>query len=221
MDKRFAIFDMDGTLIDSMDYWCDLGREYLYKYGITEGIADILEEVGTKTMSQGSRLFKENFPNLPEIPDIISELNSMIEGHYRHDVKLKCGVAEYLKKLKSSGVRMCLASATDKWLVKICMERLGVSQYFEFMLSCEDVGAGKEEPDIYLEAARRFDCEPGEAAVFEDVIYAANTAKEAGFYTVAVYDKNATCQWDRLVSTADEVIEDWAKALGDIAVNDL
>lgn len=56
MNKKFAIFDMDGTLINSMDYWCNLGREYLYKYGITENIEDILEEVGTKTMSQGSKL---------------------------------------------------------------------------------------------------------------------------------------------------------------------
>lgn len=213
MNKKFAIFDMDGTLIDSMDYWCDLGREYLYKYGITEGIEDILEQVGTKTMSQGSKLFKEAFPELPEVPDIIAELRAMIAGHYEKDVLPKPGVIDYLDTLKECGVKMCLASATDVPLVYLVMNRLGFSKYFEFMLSCEEVGKGKDEPDIYLEAARRLGCKPEEAAVYEDVYYSANTAKNAGFYTVAVFDRNAVSDYDKMTTFADEAIEDWTRAV--------
>ena len=212
MNKKFAIFDMDGTLINSMDYWCNLGREYLYKYGITENIEDILEEVGTKTMSQGSKLFADNFDGLPSIPDMIAELRAMIASHYENDVVAKSGVIDYLETLKSKGVKMCLASATDVPLVIMVMNRLGISKYFEFMLSCEEVGKGKDEPDIYMEAARRLGCKPEEAAVYEDVFYSANTAKNAGFYTIAVADKNATKEWEALTSIADEVIENWSEA---------
>lgn len=209
MDKKFAIFDMDGTLINSMDYWCNLGREYLYKYGITENIEDILEQVGTKTMSQGSKLFSDNFDGLPSVPEIIAELRAMIYDHYKNDVVTKPGVIEYLEILRSNGVSMCLASATDVNLVTMVMDRLNLSHFFDFMLSCEEIGKGKDEPDIYFEAAKRFGCKPGDAAVYEDVFYSANTAKKAGFYTVAVADINATNEWDNLKSIADEVIEDW------------
>lgn len=213
MNKKFAIFDMDGTLINSMDYWCNLGREYLYKYGITENIEDILEEVGTKTMSQGSKLFADNFDGLPGVPEIISELRTMIADHYKKDVVTKPGVIEYLEALHNQGVRMCLASATDVNLVVLVMKRLGIDKYFEFMLSCEEIGKGKDEPDIYLEAARRLGCKPEEAAVYEDVFYSANTAKKAGFYTIAVADVNATKEWDSLTAIADEIIIDWKKSL--------
>ncbi len=216
MNKKFAIFDMDGTLINSMDYWCNLGREYLYKYGITENIEDILEEVGTKTMSQGSKLFADNFDGLPGVPEIISELRTMIADHYKKDVVTKPGVIEYLEALHNQGVRMCLASATDVNLVVLVMKRLGIDKYFEFMLSCEEIGKGKDEPDIYLEAARRLGCKPEEAAVYEDVFYSANTAKKAGFYTIAVADVNATKEWDSLTAIADEIIIDWKKSLDSI-----
>lgn len=216
MNKKFAIFDMDGTLINSMDYWCNLGREYLYKYGITENIEDILEEVGTKTMSQGSKLFADNFDGLPDVPEIISELRTMIADHYKKDVVTKPGVIEYLEALHNQGVRMCLASATDVNLVVLVMKRLGIDKYFEFMLSCEEIGKGKDEPDIYLEAARRLGCKPEEAAVYEDVFYSANTAKKAGFYTIAVADVNATKEWDSLTAIADEIIIDWKKSLDSI-----
>ncbi len=216
MNKKFAIFDMDGTLINSMDYWCNLGREYLYKYGITENIEDILEEVGTKTMSQGSKLFADNFDGLPSVPEIISELRTMIADHYKKDVVTKPGVIEYLEALHNQGVRMCLASATDVNLVVLVMKRLGIDKYFEFMLSCEEIGKGKDKPDIYLEAARRLGCKPEEAAVYEDVFYSANTAKKAGFYTIAVADVNATKEWDSLTAIADEIIIDWKKSLDSI-----
>lgn len=216
MNKKFAIFDMDGTLINSMDYWCNLGREYLYKYGITENIEDILEEVGTKTMSQGSKLFADNFDGLPGVPEIIFELRTMIADHYKKDVVTKPGVIEYLEALHNQGVRMCLASATDVNLVVLVMKRLGIDKYFEFMLSCEEIGKGKDEPDIYLEAVRRLGCKPEEAAVYEDVFYSANTAKKAGFYTIAVADVNATKEWDSLTAIADEIIIDWKKSLDSI-----
>ena len=90
------------------------------------------------------------------------------------------------------------------------MERLDLARYFTFMLSCVDVGAGKRQPDVYLEAARRLGSSPAETAVFEDAIYAVRTAHDAGFHVVAVKDgpQNAAC-WDEMAALAHETVEHW------------
>ena len=130
----------------------------------------------------------------------------MMEMHYRKDVPLKDGVAEYLKSLAERGVRMCVASATAEPLMQACLKRLGVLECFDFLLSCETVGAGKNRPDVYFAAAQRLGCRPEEAAVYEDALYAAKTAKQAGFYVVGIYDETAGRHWQELSQLADETI---------------
>ena len=86
---------------------------------------------------------------------------------------------------------MCVASATDRHLVSDCLKRLGILPYFEFLISCEEVGRGKDSPRVYEEAARRFGAQPGKIAVYEDALFAARTARQAGFYVVGVYDRGS------------------------------
>ena len=107
---------------------------------------------------------------------------------------------------------MCVASATAEELMDACLSRLGVAQYFSFLLSCETVGVGKNQPDVYWEAAKRLGAEPAEIAVYEDALYAAETAKSAGFYTVTVWDDSNQPHWETLTVLADEVILDWRTA---------
>jgi beta-phosphoglucomutase-like phosphatase (HAD superfamily) len=107
---------------------------------------------------------------------------------------------------------MCVASATAEELMDACLTRLGITPYFSFLLSCETVGKGKNRPDVYLEAAKRLGAQPAEIAVYEDALYAANTAKQAGFYTVAVRDDSNQTHWETLTALADEVILDWHTA---------
>ena len=109
-----------------------------------------------------------------------------VEEHYRSDVPLKPGVKAYLERLRGRGCRLCVATATAEPLARQCLSRLGVDGFFDFILSCETLGVSKDRPDVFLEAARRLGATPGETAVFEDALYAARTAREAGFYTVAV-----------------------------------
>ena len=108
---------------------------------------------------------------------------------------------------------MSVATATAEPLARACLERLGVAHYFDFILSCETVGKGKTQPDVYLEAARRMGSAPEDTAVFEDALYAAQTAKEAGFYTVGVPEAAYGQDWPALAALADETILDWRKAL--------
>ena len=203
MDHKFAIFDMDGTLIDSMIFWKNLAAEYLTSKGIREIPADILERIKPMTMSESAALFRAEF-GLSGDPE--AEMNAMMEAHYCHDIPLKPGVREYLKKLLDQGVGMCVASATAEHLMEACLTRLGVRDYFEFLLSCETVGAGKSSPQVYHASAKRLKAAPQEIAVYEDALYAIQTAKAAGYYVVGVYDNSAADSWQAIAKTADEII---------------
>ena len=210
MDKKYTIFDMDGTLIDSMVFWKNLATEYLTSKGILQIPADILEQIKPMTMSESAALFRREFGLTG---DVEAQMNEMMEDHYRNDIPLKPGVWEYLENLHRQGVRMCVASATAEHLMESCLTRLGVRQYFEFLLSCETVGAGKRSPLVYQESARRLGTVPGEIAVYEDALYAVQTAKAAGFHVVGVYDDSAADSWQAIEQESDEVILNWEEAV--------
>ena len=210
MDKKFSIFDMDGTLIDSMGFWKNLASEYLRSKGIDQIPEDILEKIKPMTMSESAALFRREFGLTG---DVEAQMNEMMEDHYRNDIPLKPGAWEYLENLHRQGVRMCVASATAEHLMESCLTRLGVRQYFEFLLSCETVGAGKRSPLVYQESARRLGTVPGEIAVYEDALYAVQTAKAAGFHVVGVYDDSAADSWQAIEQESDEVILNWEEAV--------
>lgn len=210
MDKPFAIFDMDGTLIDSMGFWKNLAGEYLHSQGIKQVPEDIMERIKPMTMSESAALFQREF-GLTGNPE--AEMNAMMNAHYRNDIPLKSGVRNYLQCLHDKGVRMCVASATAEHLMESCLVRLGVREYFEFLLSCETVGAGKHSPLVYHESAKRFHAQPTEIAVYEDALYAVQTAKNAGYYVVAVYDSSTADHWNTIREIADESILNWEEAI--------
>ena len=111
---------------------------------------------------------------------------------------------------------MCVATATPEPLARACLKRLGVLEDLEFLLSCDAVGAGKDRPDVFLEAARRLGSAPAETAVFEDAMFALRTAKDAGFYTVGVWDASGEGHWSELTALADETVRDWRAAAEEI-----
>mgnify|MGYP003291478695 FL=1 len=210
MDKNFAIFDMDGTLIDSMVFWKNLATEYLSSKGVRQIPEDIPERIKPMTMSESAALFQQEF-GLSGDPE--AEMNAMMDAHYRNDIPLKPGVREYLQMLRSRGVRMCVASATAEHLMEACLKRLGVRDCFAFLLSCETVGAGKRSPLVYQESAKRLHAAPEDVAVYEDALYALQTAKAAGYYVVGVYDDSAAKNWQTIEGIADEVILNWEETV--------
>lgn len=206
MDKQFAVFDMDGTLIDSMTFWKNLASEYLSSKGVKQIQEGILEQIKPMTMSESAALFVREF-GLSGNPE--AEMNAMMDAHYQNDIPLKPGVREYLQTLRRRGVRMCVASATAEPLMEACLKRLGIREYFEFLLSCETVGAGKRSPLVYRESAKRLGAAPAEVAVYEDALYAVQTAKAAGYYVVGVYDDSTAKNWQTIEGIADETILNW------------
>ena len=209
MDKPFAIFDMDGTLVDSMVYWKHLATEFLESKGVQDISPNILERIKPMTMTESAALFIQEYGLSGTPESVAAEMNTMMDEHYRRDISLKSGVQVYLEALHCRGTVMCVASATAEELMDACLTRLGVAHYFSFLLSCETVGTGKNRPDVYWEAAKRLGTRPEEIAVYEDALYAAKTAKAAGFYTVAVRDDSNQAHWETLTALADENISDW------------
>lgn len=212
MKKNFAIFDMDGTLADSVEFWKDVGREYLLQRGLTEDLQEVLGNTRGMRMSESAAFFIEKFSLADTQAEVEAAMNAIMDGHYRNDISLKPGVREYLQKLAAQGVRMCVASTSDEKLIALCLSRLQVAEYFEFILSCETVGAGKKRPDVFLEAARRLGAAPSEIAVYEDMYDALETAACAGFYTIGVYEEAMKNDWERIQKLADEVVWGWSRA---------
>lgn len=212
MDKRFCIFDMDGTLVDSMPIWKSLSKDYLEARGHHPTQAQ-LDAMGPMTMLEGAAFLMDTFGVEGPPERIIEEMHAVMEAHYRTDIPLKPGVGAYLERLREEGAKLCVATATAEPLARACLKRLEVAGYFDFILSCETVGAGKTKPDVYLEAARRLGARPADTAVFEDALYAAQTAREAGFYVVGIPEAAYQDDWPALEELADETILDWRKAL--------
>lgn len=209
MDKKFAIFDMDGTLVDSMGYWRDLASEFLHSKGVGHIPGDVLERIKPMTMTESAAFFIQRFSLTGTPESVAAEINAKMEEHYRNDILLKAGAEAYLAGLYRKGVQLCVASATAERLIEACLRRLDGLKYFSFVLSCESVGAGKTKPDVYLKAAERLKAAPAEISVYEDALYAVKTAKRAGFYVVGVYDESAAANWEEIKQLSHEALECW------------
>ena len=207
-DKKYCIMDMDGTLIDSMPYWNTLSPDYLVERGITKSTEGLVEILRTMTMPQACVYLKKEY-DLPETSEeILRQLNQVMRRHYAEDIPLKKNVREHLDMLQEEGAKLCVVTATALPLVHLCLQRLGVEDYFAFIMSCEEVGCGKDRPDAFLEAARRLGAQPRDIYVYEDSYTALQTARDAGFKTVGVYDPYSGA-WEQCVSVSDETIKDW------------
>ena len=184
---KYKIFDLDGTLLDSMGAWRDLGKDYLLQKGINP--PDNLNEIiAAMSMLESAAYFQEAFKIELSAEEIIKEVKMLIEYKYRHEFKLKPYVKEYLEKLENENTVMCIATATPLKLAKAALERNDIIKYFSFIISCDEVGVGKNNPDIFILAANKLNAKPSEIAVYEDADFALITAKEEGFYTIGVYD---------------------------------
>ena len=202
-----AIFDLDGTLLDSMFIWDTIGEDYLRSLG-KEPHEDLKETFMTLTLEEAAEYYREHYGVTLSVKEIVDGVNAMVEGIYRTKVTLKPGVAEYLSWLKENGVRMCIATVTDRYLVEETLERLGVRHYFSEIFTCAEVGFGKDKPIIYQKAQEHLGTAQDDTFVFEDVLFALNTAKADGYPTVGVYDKHENTQ-DKIKILANYYVRDF------------
>ena len=202
-----AIFDLDGTLLDSMFIWDTIGEVYLRSLDI-EPRENLAEAFKTFTLEESAEYYRTHYGVTLSVAEIVDGVNRMIEDLYKSTVPLKKGVAEFLAGLSKAGVRMCIATVTDKYLVEAALNRLQVRQYFGEIFTTADIGCGKNDPAIYRTALAYLGTDKRETLVFEDALHALMTAKNDGFSVAAVYDKHEEDQ-EKLKELADIYIEDF------------
>ncbi len=182
-----AIFDVDGTLLDSMSIWDTIGADYLRSIGYIprENLNEIFKNM---SLLQAAEYYRNEYGVTLRVEEIMSGVNAMLEQFYQYEAPLKPGAAELLARLRQNRVKLCIATATDRYLVEAALSRLGVLSCFFGMFTCSEVGHGKDEPYIFETALAFLGTKKDETVVFDDALYAVRTAKAAGFPAVAVYD---------------------------------
>lgn len=209
MTIRGAIFDVDGTLLDSMSIWETIGADYLRAIGYAPR-PDLREALRDLSLRQAARYYRRVYGVTQSEEEILAGVNAMLARFYRLEAPLKPGAAALLARLRAAGVRLCIVTATDRPLVEAALARCGVLDCFGAIFTCGEVGCGKDEPEIYEAALRHLGTARAETWVFDDALYALRTAKAAGFPTAAVYDSHAPCPAE-IRALADLYLQDLAQ----------
>lgn len=207
-----AIFDVDGTLLDSMGIWKDVGVRYLNSIGV-EAEPDLGTILFTMSIQEGAEYIKEHYHLSQETDEIEQSVLDIISDYYKETAPLKSGAVELLEKLRNSNISMTIASSNNKKEIEMAFERLGIAKYFDRIFTCEEAGAGKTKPDIYLQAAEYLGSRPEETLIFEDVIHAVRTAKKAGFQVVGIYDEASKDDQEEIQREADCYCRDWRELM--------
>lgn len=182
-----AIFDVDGTLLDSMGIWDTIGEDYLRSLGY-EPREKLNERFRTMSIQEAAEYYISEYGVPLPVEEICRQVNARIERFYREEAVLKPGVPAFVKRLHDAGVKLAIATATDDFLVEAALRRCGVMEYFSGLITCTHVNRGKDRPDVYRAAMARIGTSREDTLVFEDSLKALRTARDDGFYTVGVFD---------------------------------
>lgn len=182
-----VIFDLDGVMFDSMGMWNDLGAHYLLSKGLTPE-PDLSEVLFPMTMEEGAEYIRARY-NIPkDASAIMKEIEGFIEHFYFYEVPAKGPVDKLLSFFQDWKIPMIAATSCPRAHAEHALKRLGLFDYLKELLTTTEVGSSKHSPEIYCFAAEKLHTKPEETLVFEDSLYALDTAKSVGFLTVGIYD---------------------------------
>lgn len=210
MASRFkgAIFDMDGTILDSMGHWRSLNVEFLNKRGLPVPEEIQGQELLTRS-SEAARLFLEKYDLGMTIDEIIREFEDDMGPKYDAVIEPKPGAAACLRALQESGLKLCVATVTPQRVAEKALQRHDLLELMEFVVCATDTGLKKSGAEFFHEIAGRMNLAADECVVFEDAAYAMRGAKAAGCAVVAVEDASAKPDLPEILEICDVYVRDY------------
>lgn len=211
-DIKACLFDMDGTLLDSMHIWKDIDIAFLGRFGLALP-ENFQNEIEGMSFTETAQYVKETY-NIPlSVEEIIKTWNEMAFEKYANEIFFKEGAFAFIKQLKEKGIRTAICTSNSRELVNAVEAHLGFGAYFDAIVTSCEVGAGKPAPDVYLEAARRVGVAPEDCLVFEDIVPGLMAGKNAGMKLCAVEDAFSADQREEKKAMADYYIESYTELL--------
>jgi len=208
LGKRAVIFDLDGSLVDSMWLWKEIDIEYLGRFGIP--LPDRLQsQIEGMSFSETAVYFKEHFPIPDSIEKMKSDWNQMAWDKYMNEVPLKPGIPEFLEECRRRGIKLGIATSNSRELVENVAKVHKLHDYFSCIMTGCDVNKGKPAPDIYLAVSKALEIAPKDCLVFEDIIPGILAGKNAGMEVCAVEDAYSSSDRENKKALADYYIEDF------------
>lgn len=205
-----AIFDIDGTLLDSMPIWESAGARYLATLGITAK-SDLKEKLDAMSLPEGALYMQKEYELSVSTEQILEGVNQVVKDFYYKEAVMKPGAYELIKMLKENGVKLMIATATDAQMAKAALIRNGIWEDFIEMVTCEMAGAGKTSPKVFELAREKMKTKKEETWVFEDSLYAVKTAAKAGFPVCSIYDEYSAENAGEIRKVSDIYVRDFSE----------
>ena len=209
---KAAIFDLDGTLTDSMGIWEKVDVDFLTSHGI-EVPDDYSEKIYHMSFKESATYTIETFGLPYTVEEIWGLWNEMARHEYSENVYLKPYAKEFLESLKARGIKLGIATALTRDLYTPMLKHNGVLDMFSAIVTVDEIGKGKNEPDIYVKTAELLETEPCDCIVFEDILLGIRSAKSAGMKICGVYDRYADAQRGEIVAMSDIYINSFKELL--------
>lgn len=207
---KYALFDCDGTLLDSMPMWINLATDVMAGYGV-----DLPREAERETASMShedaAKFYADTFLDGKGADELARTFTATLERNYREKLALKPHVREVLEALHAKGVPMAVASSTDAYLLEMCLKRLGLRDYFLFVQTVDNSGYSKNSDAYFQLAAKQLGCAPADILFFDDALYALERAKKNGLVTVAVQDDTQMDHDAEIRAVGDYYIKDFSE----------
>lgn len=205
IDFNAVIFDMDGTLLDSLGIWTDSDMTFITEQGFEYDPA-VSAELKKLHFNSACDYLKEHYSLEMSAEQIGNRIMELVRHSYLNEAPLKPYVYDYISALYKNGVKMCVATSNEKGLAEGALENTGIFDMMQFVITSDEVGEGKETPKIFLKAAEMLGAKPQDTVVFEDSLHALLSAKKGGFHTVGVYEEKFAPEFELLKKEAEITI---------------
>jgi HAD superfamily hydrolase (TIGR01509 family) len=209
---KAVIFDLDGTLIDSMHVWDHITRDWLSAKGI-DAPATLEQDIAPMTISQSAEYVIDKYGISSKPSQIKDEWQAMVVHQYAKNIPLKDGAAELVKAFAEKSIPLAIATSCFPAACEAILRKYLIRDYFSFIVYSDEVNCDKSFPDIYLTAARKLSAAPHSCLVFEDLPLALSGIRAAGMDLVAVYDDCFRDQWDKFKQQADFAVKNLRELL--------